>query len=139
MNTWAFAFTWVISAAVGGGLLVVGIDALVAWRKRRRLIAAGIYPRPGTGTDEDVQRLLSAGHTDMAVRCYQSIHQVSYQQAKDRLHVTQPRPFYGFQFFGLAAGMALGAAFKQMPLGAGLGLVVGSAVEFLMRRHQRNR
>jgi len=134
MNPWIFAFTWVFSAAIGGGLIVLAIEAVVARHRRRKLIAAGIYPRPGTESDEDVQRLLLSGHEDMAVRCYQKVHRGSYQHAKERLGLVKHSAHYGFPFFGFVLGLSLGMIFKKTTLGVALGIILGTVLEIVARR-----
>jgi hypothetical protein len=133
MNTWTFVIVWVCGWAILGGLIIVVIDALVVRRKQRRLITAGLYPKPATETDEDVQRLLQAGYPDMAIRCYQAVHRVSYSQAKDRLIGVKPGE-YGFVPIGLVFGLSLGLFLKNTALGAALGLLLGLSFAFLMRK-----
>lgn len=136
MNTWTFAFGWVFACAILGGLIVVAVEFLLVRRKRRRLRAANLYPPPGAETAEDVRKLLEAGHEDMAIRCYQAVHRVNYQQARDQLLGRKATPVlgYGFPFFGLSAGLCIGAAMKNIPLGTGLGFFAGSLIAYLIRR-----
>lgn len=138
MNTWTLVFLWVLVPAISGGLIIVAVDALVARQKRKKLIAAGIYPKSGKETDEDVQKLMAAGHVDMAVRCYRAIHHVSYQRAKEHL-VGARNPEYGFIPAGFLLGIALGVALKSLALGAGLGLILGAAFGALARKRRAPR
>ena len=135
MNTWTFVMTWVFAWAIAGGLIVVAVDALVAQRKRRKLIAAGLYPRPGTEKDEDVQKLMRAGQVDMAIRCHRAIHHVNYQQAKEALLGTKP-PEYRFAPAGLILGLGIGIACRNVGLGMMLGLVLGIIFALLSTRRR---
>ena len=135
MNTWTFAMIWVFAWAIAGGLMMVAVDALVAQGRRRKLMAAGLYPRPGTETDEDVQRLMAAGQVDMAIRCHRSVHHVSYQLAKEQLVGTKT-PEYGFVPAGFILGIALGFALKSTAVGVGLGLMLGAAFGALARKRR---
>jgi hypothetical protein len=136
MNAWVFAITWVFGWALLGGLTIAAVDSLAAQHKRRRLTLAGLYPKPGTETDEDVQRLLQAGHQDMAVRCYQVVHRVSYQRAKDRLMGPKPAE-YAVIPVGLIFGLSIGLFVRNTALGVALGLLLGVSVGFALLRRKR--
>ena len=43
----------------------------------------GLYPQPGQATDEDVRRVLRAGHKLLAMRLYREIHNIPLRQAID--------------------------------------------------------
>ena len=133
MNTWTFVVEWVLAWAVLGGLIIVAADKIVVSRKQRRLVAAGVYPKPGTETDDDVQRLLAAGHRDMAIRCYATVHRLGYQESKDRLIGRQPAA-YVLHPVGLVIGLAIGLALKNIGVGVGLGLLLGIILGFVMKR-----
>ena len=135
MNTWTFAIVWVFAWAILGGLIIASIGTITAQRKRRRLIAAGLYPKPGSETDEDVQRLMGAGQQDMAIRCYRTVHRVSFQQAKDQLIGSKPAE-YGLIPIGLIFGLSIGLGFRNTALGAGLGLILGVTLALLMRKRR---
>jgi hypothetical protein len=45
------------------------------WRlRRRRVRQAGLYPPPGQGNDQDVERLLREGEKLLAIRLYREVH-----------------------------------------------------------------
>lgn len=134
MNTWTFSIIWVLGWIVVGGMLVVVAGAWAVRRKRSRLIADGLYPKPGNEKDEDVQRLLQAGHADMAVRCYQAVHRVSYREATEQLIGTTPTG-YGYLPLGLVVGLSVGYFLRNPALGAGLGLMLGAGFASLMRKN----
>jgi hypothetical protein len=134
VSTWAFTIIWVASWAILGGVIMVSLDAMVARRRRRQFIASGIYPGPGTETEEDARRLLQAGHTDMAIRCYRAVHQLGYQQAKDELLGTKSAG-YGILPVGLIFGLSMGLFLRNHTvLGAGLGLLLGVSLVFFVRK-----
>jgi hypothetical protein len=135
MNALPLAVGWVFACAICGGLLVVAVDRLIWRRKRRRLVADGTFPQPGTETEEDVQRLLRAGQPDAAIRCYQTIHHVSYQRAKDQL-IAPPVAEYVHFPVGFLVGIAIGAAVRNIGLGFAIGLVLGSLFTFLHRKRR---
>ncbi len=41
----------------------------------------GIYPQQGQATDEDVRRVLRAGHKIFAIRLYRELHSVPLKEA----------------------------------------------------------
>ena len=133
MNAWILAVVWVFGWAILGGLMVAAAGMLAARNKRRRLIAAGLYPGPGTETEEDAQRLLQEGHEDLAVRCYQAVHRVSYREARDRLLGPKPAGL-GFLPIGLVLGLSMGLLLRNTALGAALGLLLGVVVAWQMRK-----
>lgn len=124
---------WVIASALLAGVIIATGEAIVVRTKRRQLTSAGLYPKPGAETDEDVQRLLSAGQEDMAVRCYQAIHRVNYRQAREKLQVTKPGDAKIY-FLGLAIGIAAGVATKHIAVGVGLGLLLGRVLGILIEK-----
>ncbi len=133
MNTWTFVVEWVLAWAVLGGLIIVAADRIMVSRKQRRLVAAGVYPKPGTETDEDAQRLLAAGHRDMAIRCYGKAHRIGYQEAKDRLIGPQPAA-YVLHPAGLVIGLAVGLALRNVGAGVGLGLLLAIILPLLAKK-----
>lgn len=135
MNPLTSAFAWIFACAILGGLMVVAIDRAVWQRRRRRLIADGTYPQSGAETDEDVQRLLRAGQQDAAIRCYQVIHRITYQRAKDHL-IAAPGAEYVHFPVGFLVGIAIGAAVRNIALGFGIGVALGSLFTFLHRKRR---
>lgn len=136
MNTWTFVVEWVLAWAVLGGLIIVAADRIMVSRKQRRLVAAGVYPKPGAETDEDVQRLLAAGHRDMAIRCYGAVHRLGYQESRERL-VGPQSSAYVLHPAGLVIGLAIGLALKNVGVGVGLGLLLGIILALVMRRSRQ--
>lgn len=56
---------------------VAGTASVLGWWAGRRLLRArraGIYPPPGRGTDEDVERLVRHGEKMLAIRLYRELH-----------------------------------------------------------------
>ena len=135
MSTWAFAIVWVLAWAILGGLIIVAAETLLAQRQRRRLIESGLYPKPGTETDADVQRLMAAGHVDAAIRCHQAAHRVGYRQARDQLLPRRPAEF-ALLPIGLIVGVSLGLCIRNTALGVGLGLILGLCFALLMKKRR---
>lgn len=50
-------------------------------RQLAELHAQGLYPLLSQASDDDVRRLLHAGHRLFAIRLYRELHQVSLQRA----------------------------------------------------------
>lgn len=76
---------WLVMAGLGTAgllLLALGIPAWVRARRRRARELA-IYPRPGSGTDADVGRLLDAGEKTLAVRLYRELYRVDLKSARE--------------------------------------------------------
>ncbi len=68
-------------------IALVGADLRSPKRKNRfqkqfaALQAQGLYPLLSEASDDDVRRLLHAGHRLFAIRLYRDLHQVSLKQA----------------------------------------------------------
>ena len=129
MNAETLVVVWILAWALGGGLVIFAVDAVLNRARRNRLIAAGIYPKPGTETDDDVRRLQEAGRPDLAVTCYRAVHRVGEREARAALlgETTLPPSRYPVaQVTLMLLGVGLGTALKH----AGIGLVIGLAVGF---------
>jgi ribosomal protein L7/L12 len=71
-------------AAVIITIVVFLVVADVASRMReRRARESGLYPPPGSGSQADVERLIAAGETMLAVKLYREIHHVGLKDAKE--------------------------------------------------------
>jgi len=100
---------------------------------------AGLYPKPGAETDADVQQLLAVGQQDMAIRCYKTIHRVTYQQARDRLlsePATEPAGYYGMPFLGMVLGLGVGAVIRNVGLGMLIGFSFGCGLAAFIRKRR---
>ena len=69
---------WILAACVT--VMIVG--GLRSRHQLAALKARGIYPETGTASMADVKRLLDAGHSTFAIRCYREIHHVGLRDAK---------------------------------------------------------
>lgn len=88
---WGLLFTYILPLA-----LVVPFPAwpwleetgvhLLTLRRVERLRQCGLYPERGTATLADVERLLKAGYSTLAIRCYREIHGGSIAEAKKTIH-----------------------------------------------------
>lgn len=79
-------------AAMLSGVAVTA--SLLGWRAGRRLSRArraGIYPAPGRGKDEDVERLLRHGEKMLAIRLYRELHGTDLKVSRLRVEEISSR------------------------------------------------
>lgn len=63
------------------------------WRlRRRRVEQSGLYPPPGRGSDEDVERLLRAGEKLLAIRLYREVHGTDLKTSRLKVQEMTERP-----------------------------------------------
>lgn len=65
-----------------------GMASVLGWWTGRRLSRArraGIYPAPGRGSDEDVERLVRRGEKMLAIRLYRELHQTDLKTSRVRV------------------------------------------------------
>jgi hypothetical protein len=53
--------------------------------RRRRVEQSGLYPPPGQGSDEDVERLLRAGEKLLAIRLYREVHGTDLKTSRQKV------------------------------------------------------
>jgi ribosomal protein L7/L12 len=72
-----------IAAVVITIVVFLVVADLASRLKERRARESGLYPPPGSGSHADVERLVAAGETMLAVKLYREIHHVGMKDAKD--------------------------------------------------------
>lgn len=82
---------WPLAAILGS----VAAVALLLDRANRRLLRrarrTGLYPAPGQGSDEDVERLLRQGEKVLAIRLYRELHATDLKTAKGAVEAVAAR------------------------------------------------
>ena len=77
-------------------LLAVAATAFrLDWTNRRRLENArrsGLYPAPGQGSEEDVERLLENGEKALAIHLYRELKQTDFNTARKEVDELEARP-----------------------------------------------
>jgi len=59
------------------------IGSITASRRERRAKRSGLLPPPGSGTDDDVEKLLAQGEKLLAIRLYRELHHTDLKTAKE--------------------------------------------------------
>ncbi len=78
------------------GITLIGVFVIAhLWSLLRvgRLRRRGLYPKRGGATMADVERLLEAGYSGYAMRCYREIHGGSLASTKEAVRTQYPQYF----------------------------------------------
>ena len=81
---------WLVAIMCG----LTGTACVLGWCTGRRLSrarSAGIYPAPGRGSDQDVERLVRSGEKMLAIRLYRELHATGLKTSRLRIEEMMSR------------------------------------------------
>lgn len=87
---------WPVSASVLFALLAIpAILSLRLQKKVREARRAGLYPPPGSGSDEQVAMLMERGEKILAIRLYRELHGGGLKEAREAVEALPSRQSSG--------------------------------------------
>ncbi len=66
-------------------IFILLIAFIIEQNKINKLRKIGLYPKKGTGTLNDVEKLVNEGHKIEAIKLYREIKNVGLKEAKDEV------------------------------------------------------
>ena len=78
-----FTIVLEIAAVIITIVVFLVVAEMVSRMRERRARESGLYPLPGNSSDADVERLIAAEETMLAVKLYREIHRVGLKEAKE--------------------------------------------------------
>lgn len=128
-------FGWGVISAI-----VVALQTFLFRQRVARLRARGIFPARGAETSAAVAHLHQLGEIDAAARCYQAIHRVSFQAARDRVTGDRLyRPRWLLLTVGLVAMAVIATVAATGHIGLAIGMICFAVFLSLARRYNASR